>query len=117
MAREDSKRSLGRRVVPAVVLQRLAVALLELLPAAAGAGVVSPDLRPFAPHGLHLDPRLRSPRRTRRHRLLLVAPGHLAAVTHLHRTLLRRVLLGVLALHSLDVVLLADLDLEELRAH
>src|SRR5690349_17760606 len=95
-----------------LVVERRAVALLELLPAAAGAEVVPADLRRLAAHRLLDDAR----RGLRLRRRLLFAALHLAAVTELHAPLLRAVTGRVLALHALDVRLALHLHLEELGA-
>src|ERR1700677_888363 len=121
MAGQDSekrRRYLRRRVVAArVVLEGCAVALLELFTAAARAGIVAADLRALAACGLDLELRLRAPGGPGSRRgSLVVATGDFASVAELHGALGRGVAVGVFALEALDVGLLADLDLEELRA-
>src|SRR5260370_5784574 len=78
---------------------------------------MSPYLRSVAAHGWHGDAWLRARRRPGRRGAVLVSALRLGAVAHLHRSLLRRVLLGVLPLDALDFFLAAHLNLEQLRAH
>jgi len=96
------------------------VALLELLATSAWAQIVATDLGRVPAHGLRNQTRpLRGGRATTGARTScggLLPSVDLRAVAHLHRLLLTRVFLEVLALHALDLVLLLHLNAEELGA-